>query len=847
MKTPPQSIGVVITVSVAVAACLTVLGWRLLCGTDSSNIPADAPHAVVPAGSEPDPALASDRRPATTAIEKSEGIDRLPFREGAAALQEPTDPRAPVRRFDVRVIDGAGKPAGGVPVTLVHGESGFRGQDQVAIDARASGRTAADGTATLSAPTTPSSGRPPSDALRPDFGFPYLRTTPPPKPGSDGFTVLQIPECGRVRIEVVDEHDVPISSFCRIIVVPENDGEAIGGSPLKFEPRASEATPSESPIGLGLDFTASVRARVPGVGSGFCRQTFRGPTKPGEVVSVRVPIYSLRREIGARLQWTDGKPAANHRVLVARVWESETPEVEANLLQLEGRTDGEGFVTIDVDDKHGALEGALLAFSVSDPPDRWIARKRVGTVDAGDLGELGVLTLVRDQPLVAGSVFAADGLVVDGARVDVSFPGDEAAAALPGDAESFLNRRLRQFAVDYDSDSGAFAVFGPGALRPLVLTASAPGCSSSRTATKTVKIGSRDVRLTLGDAPGVVEGSVALGELDERDISIAVTASGLPPNGASCDVSVSDDGSFATTPLPPGSYDVSVVLGPREFWAPTAVVVSGVMVKSRETNSDPRLRDIDLDGKFRRVTLTVVDKAGEPVRRPTAEVLNSKRRAADGVRSTPRDASAASGDAEAGARGAPSAQKDRAPGAQTPAKRAPYAKARRGPEPGLVSLLLTDAECTIRIADDGDPRPKYRPVVLHNVVEDAGVTLLPRPRVRLETVDDETSSEFDARLVPRLRVMHDDGTEATNDKAWSEFSEAILVPEPGDYVVEWTVDVGWSLRDFNGVVRSSTTLTGNLPTTVVKVADLDVEQVITVTPPAAALEAARKMFSRTSR
>ncbi len=833
MKTRWSSTGLAIALVVALAAGAATVAWWLLAGHSAGGASGIGSLVADPEPSHATTALTiepslPESKPASRAA-----IRRRPFRDVAESgpAKDP-EPYAVMLRFDVRVEDAAGRPVGGVPLVVVGSEPEFdpRRPDR---GGPVRGVSAPDGTATLSARMprqSPTSG---VAGPHPDFGFPYERKAPPPEPGSDGTTVLAMPPVGYVKLDITDGRDRSIRPNSFVVAESEDNPVAMGGAPLKIEPQSNGSTPEGGPVGLGLKLRATVGSRE----LGYETVAFDGPKQPGETVAVRIKFGASSQAFRARLLTADGAPAANKMVALTRQWETGASAAPSHILHMRGQTDPQGFVTMTVDVGPIASEGALLAYTIKDGAGRWIARKRIGEIKAVEVYDLGELVLEEDVPMIAGGVLNADGKVAEDVRVAVSYARRDLEAASPGISAQVGMRRDSLLSVDYDKETGAFAVYGPGTPWPLVVTATAPGYPVAPSATATATAGDRSIALVLGEAPGYIVGSVALGELSEHLICIGITPSAPRSDVPSSQLSVSADGLFATDPMPPGVYDVAVLLGPPMYRSPTALLVRDVTVKSGETTEDPRLRDIDLRGRYRRVVFTIVDEQNKPVERPTAEAVSAEDEAAYTAKS-----SSAAGGARMRIRGELNpadpavaglvAESLRAGGLWTPHFRARTWQGREL-SAGRVSLLLPDTVRTVRIADRGQPRPKYRPVILQDVDGDRRVVLRPRLLVRLEASAEAQLPGGD-RLVPKLLVVEDlpEGEISLHQ----ELDATMAVPTPGEYVVEW-----WrQSADARGTTRLSIATKsppeqGLRPTTIT-VADTDVEQVFTLTPPAALLK-----------
>jgi len=136
-----------------------------------------------------------------------------------------------------------------------------------------------------------------------------------------------------------------------------------------------------------------------------------------------------------------------------------------------------------------------------------------------------------------------------------------------------------------------------------------------------VPTGSADVILVLPAAGGLA-GNMLLDEaVPPAAIRVTPVLPGHRARFSSDDPEVAADGSFAFPNLAPGTYSVVFNLN---FFDPF-LEVEGIVVRSGETNRDPRLQDVDLRERLHAYRLRVVDPQDEPVHnyyfhaRPTAD------------------------------------------------------------------------------------------------------------------------------------------------------------------------------------------------------------------------------------
>jgi RNA polymerase sigma factor (sigma-70 family) len=503
------------------------------------------------------------------------------------------------RSLDVLVVDAAGEPAGGVPVTFgpVYGPglSAMRRQST-----GADGRTLfrhVQATFTLQA-VQAQLGVGLNVPLRGLVQHVFTRDTWP-----EAVVRLQIPAVGGVEVRMVDEAGQlwrpPATSHLFFAVsVLEIDGDRIE------KPRAvrlrlgADGTLRIYPVGLGL----TIRVSLPRSAFASGSLDFAGPKAPDERMHIELPVR-VAPVLTGRLMSRDLAPVRD-----TKLW--------TTFFHRDGRvrktvvTDGDGRFTIpvpgdksekgDEGDKGDKSDKKIELLLVDASGDRGPGASDQVTVDMTrmtvrkGINEIGDLTL-RAQPIaLSGKVVDAGQEPVAGARVRVV-------------------RRERGYEWGIDQlyaktgPDGTFEIRGGAFDHGLFAQVSAQGYVDQDAVS--FSFGERDRVFVVRQGASIVARLLLDDWVNQRSLLVTTREfSKQMTRGCSLAV-VSRDGQLRLQNLSPGRVSIRIEAAGD---ATPLVDLAEILVKSGETKT---LADIDLRGRVRRIRLHVVDEKGAPLPR----------------------------------------------------------------------------------------------------------------------------------------------------------------------------------------------------------------------------------------
>ncbi|MEM7308020.1 MAG: carboxypeptidase-like regulatory domain-containing protein [Planctomycetota bacterium] len=510
--------------------------------------------------------------------------------ERAAGSDEGAAPVSPTPALRVRVVDGSGAAAAGVPVGLDVREDdhGWNRDPEVLV-------TGEDGLAVFNdlatqAPRAAEAG----SRLFASLPFPLAEVVEvevdagalPVEP-----VVLVKPPTGRLILLVEDERGKPLTDLWTR-VFPVSDGRVEGSAERRG--RAHDVYTRDGRVvhpHVGIGLLVEAQAQL-----GGARENVElrrdGPTAPGEEVVIVLRSTELRPTLAGRLLDPEGRPVAE-RNLQGRI-AVDDEDGGTNDTPIRGETDAGGRFRIAV---RYVPEGASPRLELVPEPREGEAPLLARAAFELPLGpgdnDLGDLHCTAAPLLFRGRVTNPDGEPIYWALVRPYRKHYDDAERfrwfeLPGlDAYS---DRDGNFVAYGELDAGEYAVrarkdgFVPSDYLPLT-----PGAA---------------FELVL-DRVGAVEGALVL---DESVPSSWITVRsrndmrrGVPPSAS---------GTFRLEGLFPGEHVVDVLL---KGDATPLLEVEGVLVRGGETVRDPRLDGVDLTDAIRRFRLTLVDPDGRPV------------------------------------------------------------------------------------------------------------------------------------------------------------------------------------------------------------------------------------------
>ncbi|MAG57663.1 MAG: hypothetical protein CMJ83_15340 [Planctomycetes bacterium] len=262
--------------------------------------------------------------------------------------------------------------------------------------------------------------------------------------------------------------------------------------------------------------------------------------------------------------------------------------------------------TVDLKVEHERASGGMF-YRGGNNKEQPLLKTQVAALEPGEVRRLDPLVIPPLPLIVAGRVVDLEGAGVSGALVRL--------APAPGANHSDLRRsgtyQLMQLKVR-TNDDGAFAIRGPGKIEGWRVYARLG--DSGRSTMVPFAIGADDIRLQVVPT-GAFEG-VLLSAIPRLRPQIR-----LEPEGGSVqqnlrwaypemnfNTSADGSGRFRFEGLAPGRYAVHVRLANYEV-----LVVRGVLVESAKVNRDPRLDGVTVGGDLLDTVVTVRQPDGAPV------------------------------------------------------------------------------------------------------------------------------------------------------------------------------------------------------------------------------------------
>jgi len=503
----------------------------------------------------------------------------------------------------VRVVNAAGEPLAGIPVTIMRGEYGY---GDPPVDTRAP-----DGIAefehVLAMARMEEVG-----PIRVGLALPLHEEVaqeidvedPPQEP-----IEFVAPPLGRLEVRVVSEGralDEPV--FVTVLPAREDEADEDRGfrrsMALQTNRRVLDVGEERVvvPVGIGLELevTASTES-----GLGPVEERVSGPRTAGATKSVELRLVPIKPVLVGRIVDPEGAPVAStalrNRLRTVREGGSGSTGSQT-------RTDEEGRFRYVMRDDRPFEEGTrTLTFTTEDDaPEPAEARVDLSYVLPPGETDLGDLILGSKPLLVSGTVVDEAGAPVPKAQIRV------AREERYGSSNEHVYWDSLSDLRGTSDDDGRFRIHGMAEEGLLGIRARHDGYAQG----EYVRFSpfSSDVVIILESAGRIVGRVLHDGEGSRPPVDIRARLDTGEDEG-SHGVSFEDEGRFEIRSLPPGSYTVTVTLGSSQN---PLLEVSGVVVRSGETTEDPRLAEIDLRGRLHRFTVTVVDVDGKPPERVMA-------------------------------------------------------------------------------------------------------------------------------------------------------------------------------------------------------------------------------------
>jgi len=437
---------------------------------------------------------------------------------------------------------------------------------------------------------------------------------------------LVLPDTGSVIVKVHDENRVAVDGRglrCKLSVYPTASRvkPVATASYWSRRPIDKDGVAKLTPIGVGLFLRIDIRASDYNSRHKPVTVDLPGPTRAGETVTCDVlwgsandpeAYYPL---VSGRLVHQDGSPWSSVKIRVQpRIF--PTPRSYPSSREVRLTKDGRFKIVLkepcpaggkrilrlrtEAKSEFGALE-ARLDLSRNFPP---------GETDIGDV------VLDRGQLLVAGRVVDAGDRPLPKARVHVT------QLVITDKGKEYWPRVdcVGGYAIAKD---GSFALHAiPGMELPtgrLRLQARCPGLLPVEP--QEFLMGTKGLRIVLQSGGGLA-GSIRLAEgQSPSDVMVLVRA-----DGTAYGVSVKKDGSFRRQGLRPGAVTVEAVLraGSPEQRRASKVEIKDVLIRSGETNEDPRLQGIALGSSLPGAEIEVFGEGGEPISRAIIRPLSKR-------------------------------------------------------------------------------------------------------------------------------------------------------------------------------------------------------------------------------
>jgi len=500
--------------------------------------------------------------------------------------------------LQVRVVDGAGEPLGGMPILVGFGKAPpvddpviTRAEDGLAVVAHAIAEARAQYASSIWI------------QLALPLGAPVRKKVDPLQPPADPV-VLVAPTLGRLEVCVCDAEGAPLRDSVFVRVRP---GKA---SPRDARTRSKVLRPGQTVFGLSAQVGIECEVLVRDTDFIFAAfptilRRIPGPSRPGEVTRVEMRLEESIPILTGRVLDANGMPLAQwysdvilcsartqERTMIRPFCTGANGEFRYHLTPVARNQGGTLIVTpmMDPDEMRGL---------VIDLPNPLLPTEH-------DLGELRVGPLPL---IVTGRVVDDLGTAIAGAMVGLQQdPNGREPWDLPEDL--VLDWTYVPGAGGITGEDGRFDLRG---LAPAgALAVDAYHNDYVDVDPVPVRTAATGIEIVLPRAGGIEARILVDEHLDE--LEIVATAQREFEGGYSWFIGhTHEQGRFLIDGLEPGEYDVTIGLGSAER---PLFEVKCVVVRPGEITRDPRLDGLKVAGRI--LTVRVVDGAGDGLHNATA-------------------------------------------------------------------------------------------------------------------------------------------------------------------------------------------------------------------------------------
>jgi hypothetical protein len=353
----------------------------------------------------------------------------------------------------------------------------------------------------------------------------------------------------------------------------------------------------------GIELGLELRVRAWGPTLGSATKNVSGPRAPDEVVDVRVSTTVRGAVLAGRAVAEDSTPLALADLRARIELEREGEPVVTSYQRLP--TDAEGRFRFPVQRaKPGGATRTRLVLALDADGAAREGSIPIDLAAVPDEADVGDVLLTVDPLLAAGRVVDLLGQGIAGARVTVHAQSEDEAQ---DEARMVFVQHGGTELRALTDRSGAFEA--RGRVNAPLLELSAFHADYAVSEAVEVPRGSSEVVLVLA-ASGTIAGRLLLDESIPFD---AIQLSPLDARGeaAASNLDREPGGRFELEGLRPGGYSiVARIAGERAELAR----VDGILAEPLRTTEDPALDPLDLRGKVRAITLTVLDRDGKRIR-----------------------------------------------------------------------------------------------------------------------------------------------------------------------------------------------------------------------------------------